>query len=169
MRMMQPFLPYTPELAPALLDVWNAATGGGQPLTIELWRQRVDGHPLFHADDCLIVPTDGGGVAGFALTRAWTPEALAAYPDVARHQAQGHIMALAVDPRLARRGIGRRLLAAAEDRLRAGGATLLCVFGPPGHLIPGPPVDGGTLGFWQQAGYQLQSVEADVRRRLDDW
>src|SRR4051794_41298101 len=166
---MEEFVPYTPEVAPALQAVWNVAAGGALPLTPELWRERVDSHPLFHPDDCLIVPAADGSVAGFALTRVWTPDVVAANPDTARHQDQGHIMALAVHPRQARQGVGRRLLDAAEARLQAAGVGTLCVCGPPGHLIPGVPLDGGTLGFWERAGYRRESLAVDLRRRFDDW
>jgi beta-N-acetylhexosaminidase len=163
------FVPYTPEQMPALLEIWDAATEGRLPLSPALWRQRVDEDPLFSPADCLILPAEDGALAGFAITRILPEWELEANPDLRRHQGPGHLMALAVHPRYTRRGIGSRLLAAAEARLRGQGATSITLQGPPNHFVPGLPVASDSLPFWERRGYTVDHISADLRRRLDDW
>ena len=162
-------IPYTPDRGAALRAVWDAATGGRLPLTAELWRERVDTHPAFEPDDCRIAAAPDGTVAGFVISRRIPPALVRVHPLLARDAGRGHILALAVHPAWQRRGIGRRLLAAAEARLHAQGVTRIVAWGPPGHLVPGPPVPEGNLPFWTAAGYVEREVAVDLRRDLADW
>ena len=85
-------------------------------------------------------------------------------PDL--RQEQGYLLALAVDPRYARQGIGTRLLHAAAAQLRAQGATRIVLGGGPGHLVPGVPHAGASGGFWARHDYRDPQVVADVRGDL---
>jgi beta-N-acetylhexosaminidase len=162
-------LPYTPDLRPDLMALWDAATAGALPMSDRLWAQCVDDEPLFEPEDCRILRAEDGAIAGFAITRIVPDAELDADPTMARHHGAGHIMALAVHPRYRGVGYGSRLLAAAEARLRGQGATKLTLSGPPNHFVPGPPVVGGTGDFWRKRGYGSERVVVDLRRRLDDW
>jgi GNAT superfamily N-acetyltransferase len=82
----------------------------------------------------------------------------------------GWIIALSVDPQQAGRGLGGRLLAAAEEQLRRQGAARCDIGGSVGHLLPGPPADDErALGFWRRHGYQPARLVHDLYRPLDDW
>ena len=94
--MEQSFVAYTPSMMPALLDIWNAATGGDLPLGEALWRQNIENHPLFQPKDCLVAIADDGGLAGFTITRIVPEAELRANPDMAQYREWGHVMALAV-------------------------------------------------------------------------
>ena len=164
------FSAYGPDMMPALLDVWNAATAGSLPLGTRLWRQNVDNSPLFHAEDCRVALAEDGTVSGFVITRILTDADIAANPDMAEHRELGHVMLLAVHPRHQRQGTGSRLLEWAEERLRSQGAATICLWGPSGHLIPGPPAgDEAALTFWRHRGYVLKDTVFDVRAALDNW
>ena len=167
--MPAPSIPYTAAQMPALIAIWNAALAGAIPLGAALWRQNIDGDPLFTPSDCLIAAGPAGQPAGFALTRRVAAADLRAYPALTAAQEQGYLLALAVDPRYARQGIGTRLLHAAAAQLRAQGATRIVLGGGPGHLVPGVPHAGASGGFWARHDYRDPQVVADVRGDLRGW
>lgn len=72
------------------------------------WRDRISQHP---GDDAIVVE-GAGGVIGFVLVRP--------SPDADLGPGHGEISALYTHPRSSGRGVGRRLLTVALDRLRAG-------------------------------------------------
>ncbi|HUS15029.1 MAG TPA: GNAT family N-acetyltransferase [Chloroflexia bacterium] len=164
-----PWTPYTPEHVPALIDIWNAVLDGAIPLGPELWRQQIDEDPLFTPDDCLIAAGADGRIAGFAITRQLPESQIQAYPGLDDARGRGYIMALAVHPRARSQGYGRRLLEAAEARLRAQGARRIVLWGPPGLLVPAVPRAGGSAGFWARHGYTDPQVVADLRGDLHGW
>jgi lactoylglutathione lyase len=66
----------------------------------------------------------------------------------------GEIKNMAVDAVHRRRGIGRRLIEAAVEQVRAEGRTTLAV--------ATAAADAGNLRFYQRAGFRLRSVERDA-------
>jgi ribosomal protein S18 acetylase RimI-like enzyme len=160
--------PYDPAQARALVALWNRALGGRLPLSERLWRQNVDDDPNWQPGDCLVARADDGTLAGFALTRS--SHALADEPDLAAFRGVGWIMALAVAPEYAGHGLGGRLLAAAEARLRQRGLARCDLGGSIGHFLPGPPGDDvRALRFWERHGYIPAREVYDLRRSLAGW
>jgi GNAT superfamily N-acetyltransferase len=88
--------------------------------------------------------------------------------------AQGFVRLLVVDPDHRGRGVGRALLAAAEDDLRAAGATAVTVGAdPPGYLWPGVDVrETALLCLLERAKYARGeascNMDVDLRRIPSD-
>lgn len=161
-------VPYTPDLAPDLIAVWNRALGERFPLIDRLWRQNVDDDPNYRPGDGLVLRADDGTPRGFALTRLYRQHDR--NPDMAALRGVGWLMALVVDPDWTGRSHGTALLRAAEARLRAEGATRCDLGASPGHLIPGPPGDDPrALAFWSRHGYPPVREVRDLGRSLADW
>jgi ribosomal protein S18 acetylase RimI-like enzyme len=99
---------------------------------------------LAAAPDALLIAELDGALVG-AVIGAWDGW-------------RGNFYRLAVRPEHRRRGIARRLVAAAEERLRARGApriTALVAFD-----------DGVAEGFWEAAGYARDPVMGRMVRTL---
>jgi ribosomal protein S18 acetylase RimI-like enzyme len=105
--------------AQAIAALFDAAVRDGWTFLGELaqrpmfaahyWEQLVADHA---APNALIVATDGEGVVGFSAV----------------HAEEGEMFLLFVDPAHAGRGVGRALLGAAHDVLRAAGRTEAFLF-----------------------------------------
>lgn len=159
--------PYSPELAPALIDLWNRALGERYPLTERLWQQNIADDPNWRADDAFVL-RQGDTITGFAVTRRF--QLLDRYPAMAPIGDLGAIPALVIDPAYAGRGYGTQLLAAAEDHLLRQGATRCDIGGSVGHFLPGPPAENErALRFWQRHGYHPDRLVHDLQRSLADW
>ncbi|MHC5038700.1 MAG: GNAT family N-acetyltransferase [Planctomycetota bacterium] len=74
---------------------------------------------------------------------------------------KGWINRLAVDPDYQRRGIGRRLVAEAEARLRARGREIIAI------LVE--DWNEGSLAFFQAVGYALNRSILYLSKREGDW
>jgi GNAT superfamily N-acetyltransferase len=92
----------------------------------------------------------------------------ACYGSVGR-QPRGHVDLLAVAPAAAGRGVGRRLLAAAEDQLRQRGVTEFVLAGnPPAYLWPGVDVRYTAMTcLAERAGYERFLEAVDMAVDLD--
>jgi mycothiol synthase len=104
---------------------------------------RAAGAPLAVQDDQVI---------GFCLSIARQTPLENAPSDVDR----GYITLLAVSPAHQRRGVGTKLLAAAEDYLRGQGKSVAMISSyAPGYFIPGVDVNAyaGGLEFLKKHGY----------------
>lgn len=66
-----------------------------------------------------------------------------------------------------RKGIGSRLLAAAEDYLRRQGAEKLTLGCGPHYLLQGVPVVGGNVGFFERRGYTASWTSVNMELCLD--
>jgi GNAT superfamily N-acetyltransferase len=114
--------------APAAHAAWTAAVTAG------------DGHHV-------LVATEGEWTVGFcAAAPAVAPEGAVPPTDpTLGPEAWAEISALLVEPRWGRRGHGGRLLAAAAEALRAGGARY--------GLAWVPEADAASRGFYTRAGW----------------
>jgi ribosomal protein S18 acetylase RimI-like enzyme len=119
------------EDVPALLEFWarageNAARPGDDAELVE--------NLLARDPDALLVAVAGEGIVGTVIA-GWDGW-------------RAHLYRLAVDPRTRGRGVGRRLVQAAEERLRALGAI----------RFDAMVLSGNTLGedAWRAMGYQPQ-------------
>ena len=163
--------PYDPRIAGEAVALWNRALGGRFPMTGRLWRQNVDDEPNYRPGDGFVAREPDGALAGLALTRLFRHHD--AFPDMARFRGLGWLVALVVAPEHQGRGLGSRLLALAEARLREQGATRCDLGGSVGHFLPGLPAgdprDRRALRFWQRHGYRPARQVHDLRRTLVGW
>lgn len=91
------------------------------------------------ATDCFVqvAEAEDGAVAGFAL--------VSLRPELLSHEPSSHLEAIAVAPGFERRGIGRMLLAAAEEEARARGAESMTL-----HVFA---VNERARALYERAGY----------------
>jgi len=153
------------------------STVGTGPLA-RLWNRAAAAHPLTHdlvsevtrrdlsfREEDLLLAYEGGDLAGFAVAKRLRRPALGCE----RYRDVGYISLLAVAPGFQRRGIGRRLVARAEDYLRADGAARIVVGGSFHHALAGIPRGlPGAAEFFAGCGYDLDprtvwDVARDVR------
>jgi len=130
----------TPADVPAVLELWarGRAAVAGTTDTAE------GGERLLERDaGALLVATGDAGEGVGTLIAAWDGW-------------RGNLYRLAVAPELRRRGVGRDLVAAGEERLVALGAGRVTALVGRG--------DDGVAAFWEAAGYPYdEKVERRVR------
>ena len=147
-----------------LLSLWNDAMGDEFPLDGRLLSQQLalDTDPRrFYA-----YRDDSGRLVGAALAkRAARPGPSGAPP------ATGYLSFIVVDRALRRRGLGSRLLAAAEDWLAGLGAESVCLGQDHYHFFPGLPVGGDFAAagaFAASRGFSAAGEECDMIADLRD-
>lgn len=170
--------PYHPEMAPGMIDTWNAARGGAFPLSDALFRQNISEDPHFDPAGCWVACDPGDGrVRGFCVAKV-AREPLGADGLL---EDRGWISMIAVHPAVQRRGVGTALLRKAEEFLRSRGRPRAVLGGDPGHFFPGvpahtatppaaapgaSPADGPAPAFFAASGYRLRGEAYDLRRSL---
>lgn len=144
----------TPELAGGTARLWRRCFPQegfrdwgfwGKAMTAELLRRKTLERKAFEPAGSFTALADGR-VVGFALAVMRT-----------KGGAQdGQLCALAVDPRLRRRGLGSLLLQRAEQYLRRRGAKCICTTFErnPLTLLPGVPTDAEALPFFLNRGFR---------------
>ncbi|HEX2914325.1 MAG TPA: GNAT family N-acetyltransferase [Chloroflexia bacterium] len=137
----------------ALINLWNTAFDARFPMNIRLWQQNLYGDPSFRPGDILLAEADKGKLAGFALTKRLREKS---GQDLEKYAGNGYISALVVHPEFQGQGLGRQLLAAAEAKLWADGATRILPGSSFRHFLPGVPQGNeAALGLLKSAGYQF--------------
>ncbi len=125
---------YRAALPPAVLDEWDADAATAS------WRSAISAPPTpAHG---VVVALERDTVVGFA---AFGPAELTASETADPAGPTAELSTLLVEPRWGRRGHGSRLLAAATDLVRAGGAARLQVW-----LLE---TDRVSAGFYESAGW----------------
>jgi GNAT superfamily N-acetyltransferase len=154
--------PYHAALTPTVLDLWQASYSDRHPIIPELWEAATALDPSFEPGDTLIALRSGQPV-GFVLAKRWRGQ----FPGCEQLSEAAHVALLAVHPDHRRQGIGRKLLQAAETRMRGQGAKRMGVGGSLHHVMPGIPAgDETAVGFFAALGYQLGKEVWDVRADL---
>ena len=143
-----------------MVDVWNAAFGPPFEIDAAVWQHSTWRTAGFVGDDA-VVAWDGGRPVGLAVTKVWRQPPMAALDDTT-----GFVSALAVHPAARRAGLGSRLLAWAEDRLRGQGVRRLLLGRDVNALLCGVPETTGALPFFLARGYRQTGRVWDVQRDL---
>jgi len=141
-----------------LLSLWNGAMGDEFPLDGRLLSQQLalDTDPR----RCFAYRDDSGRLVAAALAKmAARPGPSGAPP------ARGYLSFIVVDRSLRRRGIGSRLLAAAEDWLAGLGAEGVRLGQDHYHFFPGLPVGAAfepAVAFAAARGFRPEGDECDL-------
>lgn len=155
----------TPDDEAALVSLWNAALPGF-PMTLRLLRQTLRHDPYFEPEGHIVARhASSGDVVGWVLCKSMR----SAGPEVGRFQNRGGVGALCVAPKFQKRGIGKYLLARAEEHLTSRGSPLTTLYFPH-HFLPGVPVECvAAKNLFEQFGCGNWSEHCDLRRNLSDY
>ncbi len=121
--------------------------------------------PNFRSEGAVVARREGA-VAGFCLSIVRQVPLENALSDAER----GYITLVGVEPAHQRQGIGRAMLARAEEYLKSQGRKVVMVSSyAPGYFIPGVDVKAyaGALGFFANAGYA--EVYRPLAMQVDLW
>ncbi|MBW7882039.1 MAG: GNAT family N-acetyltransferase [Caldilineaceae bacterium] len=156
--------PYRGTDEAGLVRLWNASMIYDR-INVTVLRTRVLLDPNLHPDTLLVAADNGGAPAGFVLAiRRRVPLFLQGLePEL------GWITAFGVLPERRRQGIGRRLFAAALDRLAAAGCrTVLIAPYTPNYFIPGVDPDAypEAMKFLEKLGWEQQAAPVSMRAEL---
>lgn len=135
-----------PEHAGKLVSLWNAASPG-EPLTLAEMER------VICADNGVLLATPDSSGAVAVVTRTF------------QGTTRGHIKFIVVHPEFQRKGIGRSLLAAAEEWLALHGATEVGLgAGAPLYFWPGVDVANlAACSLALAAGYRVVGCEVNLR------
>ncbi len=156
------FAPAAPSDDLGLIELWNRSLPGF-PMTPRLLGQTLRHDPYFEpAGHLLARHAASGSVVGWVLSKSMRE----AGPEVGRFQNRGGIGALCVAPGFERRGIGKYLLARADEHLSSRGSPLSTLYFPH-HFLPGVPVECvAAKSLFEQFGCGNWSEHCDLKREL---
>ena len=146
----------------ALAALWNAAMPGF-PMTLRLLRQTLRHDPYFEPAGHMVARHSGSGdIVGWMLCKSMR----GAGPEVGRFQNRGGVGALCVAPEFQRRGIGKYLLARADEHLSEHGSPLTTLYFPH-HFLPGIPAECvAAKALFERFGVGNWSEHFDLQRDL---
>ncbi len=160
----EPFTPSRADLLSAMTVVWNDACGPALAVSERFLAYNT--RPATGAVQAGHMAREGDRVVGFVLASTLPDNPTSAPPEL------GWIDAVAVLPAVRERGIGTRLLAAAEEWLRSRGCTRARLGGSLHPFVPGYPVELRNERFFRQRGYGDRDGSAavwDMVRDLGDY
>ena len=132
--------------------------GGQFPMSQRLLHQQTAGDPNFQPPDAAAVWA-GGEAVGFALVKPHRQ----AFPTGERYAGTGALSVLLVRPDWRGQGIGGDLLAWAEQRLRAQGASRVRLGAGLEHTFPGVPTSQpAARDFFLRRGYSFPYLVSDL-------
>lgn len=142
----------------AVSELWNGALGAIMPISAAFVRYNF--MPSKGVTRRLFVLQIDGALAGAALATTLQGE-----PLVTAH-GEGWIDALVVSPAWQRRGLGRRLLSAAEGWLAEQGCRAVQIGGGLRPFAPGAPEASGAAPFFTRCGYTSFGPTWDMAANL---
>lgn len=152
--------PFKPQHLTAALGLWNRTLGAEFPLRWELLVQNTVADPNFCFPGSFLAEWQGEPVGCVFTKRQQVP--IGNVPV----GAGGNLSAIVVAPGHQGHGVGRKLITAALDALRADGVTSVRLGADTGHFFPGVP-EGGPKGFFEKFGFKLEtSASVDLTRDL---
>ncbi len=159
------FAPATPSDESALIALWNH-TLPGFPMTPRLLEQTLRHDPYFEAGGHILARHKASAsVVGWVLSKSMRH----AGEEVGRFQNRGGVGALCVVPEFQRRGIGKYLLARADEHLSSNGSPLTTLYFPH-HFLPGVPSECvAAKALFEQFGCSNWSEHCDLKRGLSDY
>ena len=147
-----------------IVSIWNSACGADLAITPRFVDYNT--RPPTGAAQAGQIAIENGKPIGFVLASALPNDPQTSPPQT------GWIDAIAVLSSHQKRGIGTRLLAWAEDWLRAQGCTRSRLGGSLHPFAPGYPVELGDVSFFRKRGYAARVGSEhvwDVARDLIDY
>jgi GNAT superfamily N-acetyltransferase len=158
---LDPATPAAEAFIAGFVDLWNAALGADMPISAAFVRHNFK--PSHAVTRRLFTLTVDGVLAGAALATALHGE-----PLVTEH-GEGWIDALVVTPVWQRRGVGRRLLHAAESWLAEQGCRSIQIGGGLRPFAPGAPEASGAVTFFAACGYTSIETVWDMAANLANY
>jgi GNAT superfamily N-acetyltransferase len=155
---LQPCDPADSKRHASMVRLWDEACAGQLPLSPRVLTFNTEPTPNVKQAGC--VALRGAELGGFVI---------ASVDDEIQDRATGWIDVLAVAPAMQRQGMGRTLLAWAEQWLAAQGCTSVRLGGSLRPFTPGLPVELGTAPFFERHGYEATGEVCDMARRLSDY
>ncbi len=153
---------YRPADEAAVLRVWNSALWA-DPINATTWRTKVLLDPNFNPAGCLVAEVEGE-IRGFLLSLV---RQVPFFNDGLERD-KSWITAFGVEPEWQRRGLGGKLLDAAERRLRAQSRTTVAI-APyvPNYFTPGVDVHAYPQGVEFLTGRGFETIERPISMRAE--
>jgi len=158
---LDPAAPTAEAFIAGFVDLWNAALGADMPISATFVRHNFK--PSRGVTRRLFMLTVDGVLTGAALATVLRGE-----PLVTAH-GEGWIDALVVTPAWQRRGLGRRLLHAAESWLAEQDCRSIQIGGGLRPFAPGAPEASGAATFFAAFGYTSIETVWDMAANLANY
>jgi len=145
----------------AVMELWKQTLGLSYPVTDRVARPRLWTRPSLEPGDG-VVALEGGRVVGVAVAEISR--------DALTPQSGGSIELVMVCPSHQRRGVGRRLVSAIEERMRSAGCIESHVARGLYRFWSGTPLDlAGASEFFEACGYTNTGEVIDMVAPLRDF
>lgn len=141
-----------------LVGLWNREIGHDFPMRKELFQQNSFDDCNVFIEGSLIAVNEENRVVGYVVAKRWQDEI-----DVGIGKGMGWIQVLLVAQDYRKKGIGKKLLEHAENKLKESGVNHIWLGKDTYHYFPGIPVQFMTVRNWfEKHGYLQGSKEFDL-------